>query len=119
MPFNCTPATTPDSSRYRWWSKARGYDTNHDTKRDAAPFGSEATQAKRWLGAVSESAQFVRRLCGKSPQSIWPGLSCEIAVWPRSEHPSAARKPKPLSVKFNPLRTVRPTPSYGAQRTYF
>src|SRR5579863_9867943 len=27
--------------------------------------------------------------------------------------------PKPRSVKFNPLRTVRPTPSNGTQRTYF
>ena len=34
------------------------------------------------------------------------------AVWSRSEHPRAARTPKPRSVKFIPLRTVRPTPSY-------
>ena len=33
-----------------------------------------------------------------------------MAVCPRSEQPSAARTPKPRSVKLRPLRTVRPTP---------
>ena len=45
-------------------------------------------------------------------QSISPFFSCETAVLPRSEQPSAARTPNPRSVKFIPLRTVRPTPSY-------
>ena len=40
-----------------------------------------------------------------------------MAVWPRSEQPSAARTPKPRSVKLRPLRTVRPTPSYLTQVT--
>ena len=35
-------------------------------------------------------------------------------MWPRSETPTAPRTPKPRSVKFRPLRTVRPMPSYGA-----
>ena len=30
----------------------------------------------------------------------------------------AARTPKPRSVKLRPLRTLRPTPSYGTQRTW-
>jgi hypothetical protein len=42
-----------------------------------------------------------------------PGLTWLMAVWPRSEQPAAARTPKPRSVKLRPLRTVRPTPSYG------
>ena len=41
-----------------------------------------------------------------SSQSTSPGFSCETAVWPRSEQPSAARTPKPRSVKLRPLRTV-------------
>jgi hypothetical protein len=40
-----------------------------------------------------------------------------IAVLPRSEQPTAARTPKPRSVKLRPLRTVLPMPSYGTQRT--
>ena len=50
-------------------------------------------------------------------QSISPGFNWLTAVWPRSEQPSAARTPNPRSVKFNPLRTVRPTPSYLAHFT--
>ena len=46
------------------------------------------------------------------PVDVCPASSCETAVWPRSEQPSAARTPKPRSVKLSPLRTVRPTPSY-------
>ena len=46
----------------------------------------------------------------KSPRFTWL-----MAVWPRSEQPAAARTPKPRSVKLRPLRTVRPTPSYGTQ----
>jgi len=38
-----------------------------------------------------------------SVQSISPARSCETAVWPRSEQPSAARTPKPRSVKFRPV----------------
>src|SRR5215471_5139636 len=49
-------------------------------------------------------------------QSTSPGRSCDAAVCPRSEQPSAARMPNPLSVKFRPLRTARPTPSYFTQR---
>ena len=37
-----------------------------------------------------------------------PGLSCETAVWPRSEQPTAARTPKPRSVKLRPLRDGAP-----------
>src|SRR5674476_744430 len=50
------------------------------------------------------------------PQSTSPGLSCDAAVWPRSETPTAPRTPKPRSVKFSPLRTERPIPSYGTHR---
>ena len=46
-----------------------------------------------------------------------PGFSCDTAVCPRSEQPSAARTPKPRSVKFSPLRTARPTPSYFTHLT--
>src|SRR2546425_1043692 len=45
-----------------------------------------------------------------------PGLSCETAVFPRSELPSVARTPKPRSVKFRPLRATRPTPSCSPAR---
>src|SRR5882757_4303468 len=41
-----------------------------------------------------------------------PGFNWLTAVLPRSEQPSAARTPNPRSVKFKPLRVVRPTPSY-------
>ena len=44
-------------------------------------------------------------------QSTSPGRSCEAAVLPRSDTPSALRTPKPRSVKLSPLRTVRPIPS--------
>ena len=50
-------------------------------------------------------------------QSKSPGFNCETAVFPRSEQPTPARTPKPRSVKFSPLRTLRPTPSKGTQRT--
>ena len=75
-------------------------------------------------GVVSESARRSRR-CGTSArraspkrwsQSTSPGRSCEAAVFPRSETPTAPRTPKPRSVKLSPLRTVRPMPSYGTQR---
>src|SRR5882757_6346946 len=52
-----------------------------------------------------------------SSQSIWPGFNWLTAVCPRSEQPSAARTPNPRSVKFKPLRVVRPTPSYFAHDT--
>src|SRR5260221_104279 len=51
-------------------------------------------------------------------QSTSPGSSCDTAVCPRSEHPRAARTPKPRSVKLRPLRAVRPTPSSCTQRTW-
>src|ERR1700722_12182129 len=90
--------------------------------RFAASIASCATS-----GVVSESAQKIPPVwnqrtpsCEKiSSQSISPGFICEMAVWPRSEQPRAARIPNPRSVKFRPLRTLRPTPSNGAQRTYF
>src|SRR6266851_5882241 len=47
-----------------------------------------------------------------SSQSICPGFNWLTAVCPRSEQPNAARTPNPRSVKFKPLRVVRPTPSY-------
>ena len=49
-------------------------------------------------------------------QSKSLGWLFAIAVLPRSEQPTAARTPNPRSVKFRPLRTVRPIPSYGTQR---
>lgn len=45
-------------------------------------------------------------------QSKSPGWQLAIAVFPRSEHPTADRRPNPRSVKFRPLRTVLPIPSY-------
>ena len=47
-------------------------------------------------GVVSESAQKIPPVCSQrapslpkiSSQSMSPGLSCETAVWPRSEQPS-------------------------------
>ena len=44
-----------------------------------------------------------------------PGLICEAAEWPRSEQPSAARMPKPFSVKLRPTRVLRPRPSKSRQ----
>src|ERR1700753_1523211 len=44
-----------------------------------------------------------------------PGLICEAALWPRSEQPSAARMPKPFSVKLRPTRVLRPSPSKSRQ----
>ena len=44
-------------------------------------------------------------------QSMSPAASWLAAVWPRSETPIAPRTPNPRSVKFSPLRTVRPHPS--------
>ena len=41
-----------------------------------------------------------------------PALSCEIAVLPRSETPTAPRIPNPRSVKLRPFLTVLPIPSY-------
>src|ERR1017187_1168802 len=76
-------------------------------------------------GVDSLSAQNIPPVCSQrepslpkiSSQSICPGLSWLTAVCPRSEQPSAARTPKPRSVKFNPLRVVRPTPSYFVHTT--
>ena len=44
-----------------------------------------------------------------------PGLICEAAELPRSEQPSAARTPKPFSVKLRPTRVLRPIPSNSRQ----
>ena len=76
--------------------------------RCAASIASRAT-----AGVVSESAakmppvwnQRTPSLPKTRSQSMSPGLSCEAAVWPRSEQPRAARTPKPRSVKLRPLRT--------------
>src|SRR5208282_5187624 len=46
-----------------------------------------------------------------------PGRICEAAEWPRSEQPSAARTPKPFSVKLRPTRVLRPSPSNSRQIT--
>ena len=46
-----------------------------------------------------------------------PGLICEAAEWPRSEQPSAARMPKPFSVKLRPTRVLRPMPSCSRHLT--
>ena len=51
-----------------------------------------------------------------SPQGNSPGCNWLVALLARSEQPSAARAPKPRSVKLSPLRTLRPMPSKGAQR---
>ena len=80
----------------------------------AAIIASFATSA-----VDSLSAQKIPPVCSQrapsapkiSSQSISPGFIWLAAVWPRSLHPAAARTPNPRSVKFSPLRTVRPTPS--------
>ena len=51
-------------------------------------------------GATKISSQSI------TPRRIW--LAAELA---RSEQPTAARGPKPRSVKLSPLRTERPMPS--------
>src|SRR6185437_5761600 len=48
-----------------------------------------------------------------SPGRIW-----EEAELARSEQPSAARMPKPFSVKFKPTRVLRPMPSCSRQMTW-
>src|SRR3984885_7805723 len=86
----------------------------------AATIASFATS-----GVVSLSAQKMPPVWNQrepslpkiASQSICPGFSWLTAVCPRSEQPNAARTPNPRSVKFNPLRVVRPTPSYFAQTT--
>src|SRR5512147_1042797 len=47
-----------------------------------------------------------------------PGLICDAAEWPRSEQPSAARMPKPFSVKLRPTRVFRPRPSNSRQMIF-
>ena len=64
--------------------------------RRAAVIASLATS-----GVVSESAAKMPPVCSqrapslpkRRSQSISPGFSWEIAVWPRSEQPRAARTP--------------------------
>ena len=51
-------------------------------------------------------------------QSTSPGRSWEAAELARSEQPTAPRTPKPRSVKFSPLRTEWPMPSYGSHARY-
>src|SRR5215469_10041854 len=84
----------------------------------AATIASLATS-----GVVSLSAQKMPPVWNQrepslakiSSQLISPGFNWLTAVCPRSEQPSAARTPNPRSVKFSPLRVVRPTPSYFRQ----
>src|SRR5882724_11363967 len=72
-------------------------------------------------GVVSLKAAKMPPVCSQRTPSlpkIWsqsksPALSWLAAVRPRSETPTAPRTPNPRSVKFKPLRTVRPTPSKG------
>src|SRR5689334_3525134 len=47
-----------------------------------------------------------------------PGLICDAAEWPRSLQPSAARIPKPFSVKLRPTRVLRPRPSNSRQMIF-
>src|SRR4029079_14909732 len=47
-----------------------------------------------------------------------PGLICDAAECPRSEQPSAARMPKPFSVKLRPTRVLRPRPSNSRQMIF-
>ena len=80
-----------------------------------------AIAASMTSGVVSESAAKMPPVCNQRTPSVpkrWsqstsPGRSWRAAVLPRSETPTAPRTPKPRSVKFSPLRTVRPMPSYG------
>src|ERR1700712_4490120 len=51
-------------------------------------------------------------------QCTSPGRICDAAELARSEQPSAARIPKPFSVKFNPTRVLRPMPSCSRQMTW-
>ena len=81
-----------------------------------ATSGRRLARGPRRCRPCGTSAPPPGRRCAS--QSTSPGFSCEAAVWPRSEQPTAARTPNPRSVKFRPLRTVRPTPSYGRQRTW-
>ena len=95
---------------------------------------NETTVPLRWAaaiasvttaGVVSDRAAKIPPVCSQrapstakmASQSTSPGLSCDAAVFARSELPTAARTPKPRSVKLRPLRTVRPIPSYGTQLT--
>src|SRR4051794_35453351 len=47
-----------------------------------------------------------------------PGLICDAAECPRSLQPSAARMPKPFSVKLRPTRVLRPRPSNSRQMIF-
>ena len=81
-------------------------------------FGHERRRSRRARRRCRRCGTSARRAGRRSlPSRCRPGFSCEMAVCPRSEQPSAARTPKPRSVKFRPLRTVRPTPSYSTHVT--
>ena len=89
-------------------------------------FLAARTAARRGLGALlgqgrrrcrrcAASGRRPRRRAGRSrPRRDAAGRS---RCGPRSETPLAPRTPNPRSVKFSPLRTVRPTPSDSAQLT--
>ena len=81
-----------------------------------------STTSRRWCPTARRRcrrcAASARPACRRGgPSRRRPGRSWLAAVWPRSETPTAPRTPKPRSVKFSPLRTARPMPSYGTQRT--
>ena len=50
-------------------------------------------------------------------KSIIPGCIFIAAEWPRSYIVTEARTLAPTSVKFRPMRSRRPTPSYSARST--
>ena len=81
----------------------------------AASMASAATSAVEADSAAKMPPVWNQREPFAAPkievQSKSPGFTWLMAVWPRSEQPTAARTPKPRSVKLSPLRTVRPTPS--------
>ncbi len=60
----------------------------------------------------SQRTPSLPKMYSKSKSS---GVALEMAVLARSEQPFAPRMPKPRSVKFRPLRQVRPMPSVFIQ----
>jgi hypothetical protein len=73
----------------------------------------EVESAAKMPPVCSQRTPLAAKMCCQSKS---PGWLLAIAVCPRSEHPTRARTPKPRSVKFRPLRTVLPMPSYGTHR---
>ena len=79
----------------------------HRLTRGQSPLIPKAQQRCRRCGTSAHPSSSPKI----DSQSKSPALTWLMAVWPRSEHPAAARIPNPRSVKLRPLRTVRPTPS--------